>query len=72
MVELDWPSLTVPTEFGGLGMGHVELTVVLEELGRSIAPGPFTATVTQFAPLVKEAGSPEQKERLLVPWPGDG
>jgi alkylation response protein AidB-like acyl-CoA dehydrogenase len=65
MVELGWPALTVPEEAGGLGMGPVELAVVLEELGRALAPGPFVPTVTQFAPVVAEAGSPEQQARFL-------
>jgi alkylation response protein AidB-like acyl-CoA dehydrogenase len=65
MVELGWPALTVPERAGGLGMSAVELAVVVEELGRVLAPGPFVPTVTQFAPIVAEAGSPEQQERFL-------
>jgi alkylation response protein AidB-like acyl-CoA dehydrogenase len=65
MVDLGWPALTVPERAGGLGMGAVELSVVVEELGRVLAPGPFLSTVTQFAPVVSEAGSPEQQERFL-------
>jgi alkylation response protein AidB-like acyl-CoA dehydrogenase len=65
MIELGWPALTVPEEAGGLGMGAVELAVVMEELGRVLAPGPFVPTVTQFAPVVAEAGSTEQRRRFL-------
>ncbi|HEX6310259.1 MAG TPA: acyl-CoA dehydrogenase family protein, partial [Acidimicrobiia bacterium] len=65
MVELGWPALTVPERAGGLGLGMVELAVVVEELGRVMAPGPFLATATQFAPAVREAGSPEQVRRFL-------
>jgi alkylation response protein AidB-like acyl-CoA dehydrogenase len=65
MVELGWPALTVPEPAGGLGMGAVELAVVVEELGRVLAPGPFVPTLTQFAPVVAEAGSPEQQQRFL-------
>jgi alkylation response protein AidB-like acyl-CoA dehydrogenase len=65
MITLGWPALTIPEAFGGLGMGAVELAVVVEELGRAIAPGPFVPTVTQFAPVVAEAGAPEQQERFL-------
>jgi alkylation response protein AidB-like acyl-CoA dehydrogenase len=65
MVELGWPALTVPERAGGLGMGTVELAVVVEELGRVLAPGPFVPTVTQFAPVVAEAGSTEQQARFL-------
>ena len=65
MVALDWPALAVPEDNGGLGLSIVETAVVAEELGRSIAPGPFLATVTQFAPIVREAGTPEQRQRFL-------
>jgi alkylation response protein AidB-like acyl-CoA dehydrogenase len=65
MVALDWPALSVPEDNGGLGLSIVETAVVVEELGRSIAPGPFLATVTQFVPIVREAGTPEQRQRFL-------
>jgi alkylation response protein AidB-like acyl-CoA dehydrogenase len=65
MVALGWPALTVPESAGGLGLGAVELAVVIEELGRAVAPGPFVPTITQFAPVVAEAGSPEQQHRFL-------
>jgi alkylation response protein AidB-like acyl-CoA dehydrogenase len=62
---LGWPALTVNVDFGGLGRGFVELAVVLEELGRAAAPGPFLATMTQFVPAVREAGSSAQVSRFL-------
>jgi len=65
MVALDWQALTVPADAGGLGLGFVELAVVLEELGGVVAPGPFTATVTQLVPAVREAGSDDQRRRFL-------
>ncbi len=65
MVELGWPALTVPEQFGGLGLGPVELAVVIEELGRVLAPGPFIPTVTQFVPVILELGTPEQQEHFL-------
>ncbi len=66
MVALDWPALAVPEDNGGLGLSVVETAVVVEELGRSVAPGPFLATVTQFAPVVREAGTAEQRQRFLA------
>ena len=65
MVELGWPALTIPEAAGGIGLGAVELAVVVEELGRVIAPGPFVATVTQLVPVVRELGSPEQAAHVL-------
>jgi len=65
IVALGWPALTIPEAFGGLGLGAVELAVVVEELGRVTAPGPFLPTVTQFAPAVRAVGSEEQQRRFL-------
>ena len=65
MVALDWPALAVPEDNGGLGLSFVETAVVAEELGRVIAPGPLLATVTQFAPMVREVGTTEQRQRFL-------
>ena len=67
MVELGWPALTIAEDLGGLGLGAVELAVVVEELGRVLAPGPFIPTVTQFAPVVQELGTPDQQHRFLSP-----
>ena len=65
MVALDWPALAIPEEYGGIGLTVLETAVVVEELGRAIAPGPLLATVTQFAPMVREVGTPEQQQRFL-------
>jgi len=65
MAELGWPALTVPEAQGGLGLGAVELAVVLEELGRVLAPGPFVPTTTQLVPAVAEAGTEAQRDHFL-------
>jgi alkylation response protein AidB-like acyl-CoA dehydrogenase len=65
MVSLDWPALSIPEADGGLGLSFVETAVVAEELGRVIAPGPWLATVTQFAPVIREVGTAEQRRRFL-------
>jgi acyl-CoA dehydrogenase len=65
MVALDWPALAIPEEYGGLGLSFVETAVVVEELGRVVAPGPLLPTITQFAPMVREVGTPEQRRRFL-------
>ncbi|HEX4163330.1 MAG TPA: acyl-CoA dehydrogenase family protein, partial [Acidimicrobiales bacterium] len=65
MVALDWPALAVPEEYGGVGLTFVETAVVVEELGRTVAPGPLLTTVSQFVPIVREAGTPEQRQRIL-------
>ena len=67
MTDLDWPALTIPEQFGGLGLGFVELSLVVEELGRVVAPSPFLATVTQFVPMVREVADPAVADRYLRP-----
>src|SRR5207249_2780083 len=64
IAELGWLGLHVPEEFGGSGYGLSELVVVLEELGRVVAPGPFLPTVMVSA-LVDRAGHDAQRARLL-------
>jgi alkylation response protein AidB-like acyl-CoA dehydrogenase len=65
MVDLGWPALTIAEDHGGIGLGVLELAILAEELGRVIAPGPLLATVSQFAPAVREVGTPEQHARFL-------
>ena len=57
LVGLDWPALGIAVEDGGLGATLVEVGIVVEELGRMVAPTPYLATVTQFVPAVVAAGS---------------
>jgi alkylation response protein AidB-like acyl-CoA dehydrogenase len=57
LVGLDWPALGLPAEVGGMGFGFVEVGILVEELGRATAPSPFEATITQYVPAVREAGS---------------
>ena len=64
LAALGWLGLAVPEEFGGSGYGLEELIVVTEELGRSVAPGPFVPTVIASAVLVSVAND-ELKRRLL-------
>src|SRR5919197_5595350 len=66
MVALDWPALTIPEDCGGLGLTFVDLAVVLEELGRVVAGGPFFSTVTQLVPALREAGATEELRRVAA------
>ena len=43
--ELGWLGLHLPEDVGGSGYGIEELVIVVEELARAIAPGPFVPTV---------------------------
>ena len=63
--ELGWLGTAIPEEYGGAGFGHLELAVVAEELGRSLAPIPFASTVYLATEALVLAGSDEQKQRYL-------
>jgi 3-oxochol-4-en-24-oyl-CoA dehydrogenase len=63
IVELGWLGLHVDEEHGGSGYGLPELIVVIEELGRAVAPGPFVPTVIASAVITRE-GTAEQKALL--------
>jgi alkylation response protein AidB-like acyl-CoA dehydrogenase len=65
MAELGWMGLIYPEEFGGAGLSMVDLVIVLEEMGRVALPGPFFSTVCLGGLAILEAGSSEQKQRLL-------
>jgi alkylation response protein AidB-like acyl-CoA dehydrogenase len=65
VAEMGWLGTAIPEEHGGLGLGHVELCAIAEELGRVVAPIPFASTVYFFAEAVMLAGSAEQKAALL-------
>jgi alkylation response protein AidB-like acyl-CoA dehydrogenase len=41
MVQLDWMALTIPEEYEGVGGSLIDLVLMLEEMGRACAPGPF-------------------------------
>ena len=66
MTGLGWPGLALPEEWGGQGLGMVELAVVMEEMGYALAPSPLLSnTVAGLA--LATCGSDEQKERYLRP-----
>ena len=64
LCELGWPGIAVAEEFGGQGLGRIELSILCEELGRALAPVPFLPSVLAST-LIEHAGSPEQQERWL-------
>lgn len=65
MADLGWTGLAIPEEHGGAGLGPVELGVLLEEMGRSVAPGPFFASAVLATGAVETLGSEERKAELL-------
>jgi acyl-CoA dehydrogenase len=63
--EMGWTGTAIPENYGGLGLGYLELCVIAEEMGRALAPVPFSSTVYLFAEAILIAGSEDQKKRLL-------
>jgi alkylation response protein AidB-like acyl-CoA dehydrogenase len=64
LADLGWLGLHIDESYGGSGFGLPALVVVVDELGRAVAPGPFVPTVVVSAVLAA-AGTEEQKARLL-------
>jgi alkylation response protein AidB-like acyl-CoA dehydrogenase len=64
LCDLGWPGIAVSEEHGGQGLGLVELSILCEELGRTVAPVPLLPTALA-ACVIERAGSPEQRERWL-------
>ena len=63
--EMGWTGTAIPEEYGGLGLGMLELCVIAEELGRSLAPTPFSSSIYLFAEFIKSYGSEDQKKKYL-------
>ena len=65
IADMGWLGTAVPEAYGGLGLGALELCVIAEQLGRVLAPVPFSSTICTFAEALLLAGSDEQKSRYL-------
>jgi alkylation response protein AidB-like acyl-CoA dehydrogenase len=65
IAEQGWTGLIFADEHGGMGLGFVDLVVLMEEMGRAVVPGPFFSTVLLGGLAVREAGSDAQKKAWL-------
>ena len=65
LADLGWTGLTIDETHGGAGYGFVELTVLAEEMGRAVTPGPFFASAVLATEAIKAAGTPDQQASLL-------
>ena len=65
LCELGFAGAAIPEEYGGLGLGALELCVVAEELGRAAAPVPFSSSIYMAAEALKLGGTEEQKQAWL-------
>ena len=65
VAEMGWTGTAIPEAYAGAGFGYLELCVIAEELGRSVAPIPFSSTVYLAAETLLLGGSEAQKRRWL-------
>src|SRR2546421_6402914 len=65
LAEQGWLGLVYPEAYGGAGLGFVDLTVLMEEMGRAVMPGPFFSTLLGGLAIL-EAGSDAQKKEWLT------
>ena len=65
VAEMGWTGTAIPEAYGGAGFGYLELCVIAEELGRCVAPIPFSSTVYLVAEALLLAGSEAQKRKWL-------
>lgn len=65
VAEMGWLGTAIPEEYGGAGFGRLELAVIAEELGRALAPIPFSSSIYLATEAILIAGSPAHKAELL-------
>ncbi len=65
LAEQGWLGLVFPEAYDGMGLGFVDLTVLMEEMGRAVMPGPYFSTVLLGGLAILEAGSEAQKKEWL-------
>src|SRR6266567_1723163 len=57
--------ILVPEEYGGMGLGKVELVLLMEEAGYALLPGPLFSTIALGGAVLEAVGTPEQKKKYL-------
>src|ERR1700749_4020673 len=65
LAEMGFIGVAIPETYGGTGAGHLELCVIAEEMGRALAPVPFSSTVYLAAEELLLAGRDAQKKKWL-------
>ena len=65
IIDLGWTGIRIPEEYDGLGLGHLELCVIAEELGRFLAPVPFSSSVYLFTEAIINFANDEIKQNIL-------
>lgn len=63
--EMCWPAMHIPEQYGGMGLGYVELVATLEQMGSTLFCGPFLSSICLAANALMVAGTEEQKAHYL-------
>ena len=66
IIEMGFTATTIPEEYDGLGLGYLELCVIAEELGRSLAPTPFSSSVYLATEAILRFGSSSMAFSITV------
>jgi alkylation response protein AidB-like acyl-CoA dehydrogenase len=67
LAEQGYTGIIFPEKFGGVGLGQVELILLMEEAGRALLPGPFFSTVPLAGAVLDAVASDEHKKKYLEP-----
>src|SRR5271154_2385860 len=67
LADQGYTGIIFPEEFGGVGLGKVELMLLMEEAGRALLPGPFFATVVLAGSVIDAVATPALKKKYLTP-----
>src|SRR6202042_2025254 len=67
MAEQGYTGIIFPEEYGGVGLGRVELALLMEEAGRALLPGPFFSTVPLAGSVLDAVCTPALKSKYLAP-----
>ena len=67
LAEQGYTGIIFPEEYGGVGLGKVELILLMEEAGRALLPGPFFSTVVLAGSVIDAVSSAEHKKKFLAP-----
>ncbi len=67
LTDQGYTGIIFPEEYGGVGLGKVELMLLMEEAGRALLPGPFFSTVVLAGSVLDAVGSTAHRKKYLVP-----
>jgi alkylation response protein AidB-like acyl-CoA dehydrogenase len=67
LTDQGYTGIIYPEAYGGVGLGKVELMLLMEEAGRALLPGPFFSTVVLAGSVLDAVGTPAHKKKYLEP-----